>query len=221
MTHPQTKIQQRIRAKAKELGMSPEEISESLALSPLYGEVSYSTYRNLVTWDFESGRANRVTFNKQFLIALSSVFECPVSELATDYEMESIRDLPYRRAQWPKFLLESEREDRVNTRVPTPGKTATIVNAYMQQLGITNYTTFAVSLTNAGYPITGKQLARAISSTRHPTMTRKYVTYELCEAAAKVFERRDPFHQEFRAEWLVTCRTDGRCPHCDPRLISY
>ncbi len=221
MTHPQNRMRARIVARAKELNMSPEEIAASVAISPLYGEFSYSTYRNLVTWNFDSERPNRVTFNKQLIIALSEVLQCQVSELATDYEMQSIRDLPYRRAQWPEFIRESEVETNPNTRVPMPGKTASIVSAYMKQRGPYSYAYFAQLLTQAGYRITGKQLVRAIGPNRNANMTRKYVTYQFCEAAAKIFRRGAFGPEEFHPEWLVTCRTDGRCPHCDARLISY
>lgn len=220
MTNPQTMIQQRIIARAKELGMSPEEIAASVAVSPLYGEFTHSTYRNLVTWDFECGRANRVTFNRQLIIALSEVLQCHVSDLATDYELQSIRELPYRRAQWPAFLLEKDAETSTGKSVPMPGKTASIVVAYMKQRGPYSFPNFAARLTSVGYPINGRQLVRAIGPNRNANYTRRYVTYEFCEAVARIF-RRGPFGpEEFEPEWLINCNPD-RCPHCDPRLISY
>jgi hypothetical protein len=219
MTNPQRQIQQRVLARAKAIGMSSEEVAANVHNSPLYGEFSYGTYRNLVTEEFEPGRKPRTTFNKQLLIALSAVLECTVNDLATEDELSAIRDAPYRRAQWPDFMLEKEVNGNLRTRVPTPGKTASILNAYMKQYGLTSYTNFAHSLSNNGYTITPKQLVRAIGPNRNANMTRKWVTYELCNAAASVFERVDPFHAEFKAEWLITCR-EGRCPHCDPRLIS-
>lgn len=220
MTNPQTMIQQRIIARAKEIGLPPEQIARRVNASELYGEFSHGTYRNLVTEDYENSVKPRTTINKQLVIALSEALECFVSDLATEYELQGIRDLPYRRAQWPQFLLDDIQEKTPGGPVPQPGKTANIIDAYRAQYGYGNYTYFAQSISNNGYRITPKQLVQAIGNRRKWSFTRKYVTYELCEAVAKLF--RGPSHKdEFHAEWLITCRTDGRCPHCDPRLITY
>jgi hypothetical protein len=220
MTNPQTKIQQRIIERARDLALSPEHVANGVNESELYGEFSHGTYRNLVTEDYDNAVKPRTTINKQLVIALSEVLECQVSDLATGYELQAIRELPYRRAQWPAFLLSDEQEKNPDMQVPSPGKTANIIDAYMHQYGYGNYTYFAQSISNNGYRVTGKQLVQAIGNRRKWNFTRKYVTYGLCEAVAKLF--RGPSHgEEFRAEWLITCRTDGRCPHCDERLLTY
>lgn len=213
-------IIRRIVDRRKELGLTTKQVAERVANSELYGHYTHGTLRNLENQDFEDPSNPRTTLNRQLVIALSEALECDVSMLANHRELEAIRDVPYRRAQWPAFMLDDEKENSPGGPVPQPGKTASIIDAYRQQYGYGNYTYFAHSIANNGYRITPKQLVQAIGERRKWSFTRKYVTYELCEAVAKLF--RGPSHKdEFHAEWLITCRTDGRCPHCDPRLITY
>lgn len=210
-------IQQRIIARVKALGFTTQEVAEGVDRSELYGEFTYGTYRNLVTWDFESDRKPRTTFNKQLVIALSAVLECSVSDLATEYEMQSLRDVPYRRAQWPAFMLEEIAESNPKTTVAAPRRAIQRITAYAQQHAYNSAAEMAEALRRVGYPMSERKMQRLTNSGTESKYLQRHVTFELCQAFARVFRgrlNRDPFD----VQWILTCQ--DRCPHCHPIMIN-
>lgn len=215
---PETRILRRIIARRESLGLTQKEVAARIARSDLYGSYTHGSYRNLETTNFEDDSKPRTALNRQLVVALSEALECVVSDLASEDELTAVRPVPYRKAQWPDFMLEEIDRHSRKTKVPQPSLTAKRLDAYIQQHGYT-YKFFAEKLTECGYAITAKQLSLAIGRTSNATIRYRHMNYALCEAAVKVFQ--GPLRRnEFRIEWLIQCRDDGRCPHCYPILIS-
>ena len=219
MTTPQTRIQRKINDRVKALGLKQGEVAARVNDSDLYGEFTHGTFRNLVTWDFECDRKPRTTFNKQLIIALSEALECHVSDLASDYELSTIRDLPYRRNQWPENLIEEQRAVNPKSTVTAPKMTAARIVAYANQHAYHNATDFADALKGVGYRVSSRRLRHVFDYKNAPgELLARIVTFELCEYVARVFQGRMR-RERFDTQWILTCQ--DRCPHCDPRLISY
>jgi hypothetical protein len=216
---PQSMIQGRIRTRAYNLGLTGEVIAARVNASDLYGVFSHTTYRNLVTDDFETpGGKPRTTLNKQLIIALSEALECQVSDLATNYELSTLRDIPYRRAQWPKFLVEETQRANPNSTVPAPAMTAARINAYRKQYAYNTHTELARRMRDYGYGVTNRDMQRILGDKPDGKAQQRIITFAFCEAVARVF--RGPVNlSEFHAEWLIKCQ--DTCPHCDERFISY
>jgi len=216
---PETRIMKRVIARRESLGLTQRHVSERIARSDLYGAYTHGSYRNLETTDYEDGSRPRNALNRQLVLALSEALECLVSDLATDEELSAIRPVPYRRAQWPEFMLQEARSKGANERVPQPALTANRIRAYMTQRGPYTISFFAELLTGHGYKISSSQLNRAIGNKRNASALYRHMNYALCAAAASVF--RGPMKtEEFDIEWLLSCR-ENYCPHCDSRLMSY
>jgi hypothetical protein len=218
MTTPQSRIQARIRARQESLGLKGETIARRVQEGDLYGTFTHTTYRNLVTDDFSEGGKPRTTLNKQLIIALSEALECPVSDLATEYELSTLRDVPYRRAQWPEFMLEEVKQTNPNSTVPAPAITADRINAYRKQYAYNTHTELARRMRDYGYGVTNRDMQRILGEKPDGKAQQRIITFAFCEAVARVF--RGPVNlSEFDARWLIKC-TDT-CPHCDDRYISY
>lgn len=217
MTTPQTKIQERIRARIKEIDSSAEIVAQDVNNSDLYGEFNYGTLRNLLTWDYESDRKPRTTFNRQLLVAISWSLNCLVTDIATEEELQSLRDVPYRRAQWPAFMLEEQKESNPKSTVAAPRRVMLRVTAYARQHAYNSAAEFAEALRRVGYSISDRNMQRIMSPGTESKYLQRHVTFEFCEAVARVFRGRLN-KDHFEVEWILKCQ--DRCPHCRPFLIT-
>lgn len=202
----------------KALGLKQDQVAERVNSSDLYGEFTHGSFRNLLTEMFYEDRKPRTTFNKQLLIALSEALECTVSELATDYELSQIRDLPYRRAQWPEFMREEFSEVQPRASVAAPTTTAKRIVAYSRQHAYNNASELSARMRENGYRISARDMRYVWEEKPDPKKLSRIVTWEFCEAVARVFRGRTQT-QPFAAVDLIKCA--DTCPHCDPRYISY
>lgn len=215
---PETMILRRIIDRRKELGLTTKQVAERVANSELYGAFTHTTLRNLETQNFEDPANPRTTLNKQLIIALSEALECDVSMLANHRELEAIRDVPYRRAQWPEFLLEQMQDNKPRNTVPMPSITAKRIDAYRQQYAYRSHAEFAKRVREFGYSVSDRDMQMILRENPSSQAQKRVITYEFCEAVARVFRGRMNT-EEFPAEWLIKCQ--DRCPHCDPRMITY
>lgn len=214
----QLRIQARVRARIKELGLKQEVVADRVNSGDLYGEFTHGSFRNLLTETFEPQRKPRTTFNKQLLIALSDALECTVPDLADDIELSQIRDLPYRRAQWPEFMLEEFNQEKPRASVAVPTVTAARIVAYSKQHAYNNAKQLAERMRENGYRISTRNMQYVWETKPDPKKLARIVTWEFCEAIARVFRGRTQ-SQPFAAAWLIKCQPT--CPHCDSRYIDY
>jgi transcriptional regulator with XRE-family HTH domain len=216
---PETEIQCRIVERREALGLTLSEVARRVNESDLYGTFSHGTLRNLETEDFEYETRPRTTFNKQLVIALSEALECTVPELATDHELESIREMPYRKSQWPEFLLQKEAEKQPRTSVASPELTAKRLHAYLRQWGYNSNAEIGRVMRRYGISITDKTVGQLFGPKAEAKTRARVLTFEFCQKVSRVF--RGPRGTEFfDVQWLITCQ-EKFCPHCDPRMITY
>jgi len=215
---PETNIVDRVYTRRLALGLTQKEVAERVHNSELYGTYTHSAYRSLETQDFENHVRPRNTLNKQLVIALSEALECQVSDLATEYELEAIRVMPYRRAQWPNFALEKEAEEAPSNSVPSPDMTAKRLHAYLKQHGLNSTEDIGRAARRYYIEESNTSIYRTFSGKSEHQKTRaKVLSYEnLARFTTLLRSRGTP---GFRTEWLLQC-TD-MCPHCDERLIYY
>lgn len=216
----QTNIQRRLAKRIEESPLTPKQVAEGVSASELYGRFSYTSLRMLLTHDFEGRVKPRSTFNGQLLIALSEVLDCHVSDLATERDLSAIRDVPYRRNQWPKAMLDEHYLSRQNVRttVTAPKTTAARIVAYSKQHAYNNATQLAERLREFGYRISNRDMRYVWETEPDPDKLRRLITWQLCVAVTKVFRGRMGANP-FDVQWLLTC-TDA-CPHCRPDLYIY
>jgi len=215
---PQTKIMRRVVERRKALGLTQKAVSDRIANSELYGEYTATSYRNLETQNFEDESKPRDALNKQLVIAISEALECTVPEIATEYELECIRERPYRRKQWPEFMLKEESDENPSRAVPSPDRTTLRIHAYMRQAGYSTVPDIGRVMRRFYIEETDKTLYRVFNMKSENRKVRaRVVTYEMLEKLTTLFRNRGT--PGFRTEWLLQC-TD-MCPHCDERLIYY
>lgn len=216
---PATCILERI-IRAREIrSMTQAEVSAHINASPLYGEYTHGSYRNLEVTDFEDETAPRTALNVLLVIAIADALSVPVSELATDSELATLRDKPYRRAQWPESMRIEAPQGRTyksrGTVVPSPTATARRIAAYAKQNAYTATDLAAVIQKRTGYRIGVRRLAEILNPNTASDILGRLVTYELCNAIARTLNR--PF-SKFELEWLLNCK--DTCPHCTTWLIN-
>jgi transcriptional regulator with XRE-family HTH domain len=209
-------IMRRVVARRKELGLSQNEVGRRVANSDLYGKYSEGTYRNLENENFELTDNPRTTLNKQLVTALSEALECTVSDLATEYDLEGIRAVPYRRAQWTDDMLDELAQEKPRTTVAAPRMAAKRIRAYAMQHAYNTATEFAKAMRGYGYQISDRNMQRIWEHDPDAKVLQRVVTFEFCEAVAKVFRGRLQ-KDHFDTQWILKCH--DRCPHCYPIMI--
>jgi hypothetical protein len=213
---PETEIQHNIINRRAELDLTTAEVARRVAESDLYGDFSHSTLRNLERQDFEDPSSPRTTLNKQLIIALSEALECPVAVLADGYQLSAIRDVPYRRAQWPEFMLAEEAETAPRNSVASPELTAKRAYWYFRQHGYNDVTAIHQAMRHFRINISEATTRRVFGKRPEAKVRARVLTYEFCEKLAVIFRAKGS--PEFQTDWLLRCQ--DRCPHCRPDLYA-
>lgn len=217
--HPHTRVKVRIIQRRKALCLTTQQVAERVARGDLYGAYTHTALRNLEKQDFDNTEHPRNTLNKQLIIALSEALNCSVSDLATEHELESMREMPYRRAQWPQFALDRDADSNPDSSVPSPDITAQRIYAYLQQHGYRSTEEIGKVLRRFRIDISNSTVWRLFNGkAEHQTARARVITYRMLQKVTYLFQAKGS--PDFRTLWLVECQP-GRCPHCDPRLKDY